>query len=243
MSLDDGKHLMLDLGHGQGIHFMASEGEPRVTYQLSSVDADALLKQIEQATHRSDVTVASLHVHTGANGRINDQSVPEFLEVVAHKCINAGADVVMCHGPHVLRGIEIFNDAPIFYSLGDFAMQHQTIEEFPAEMYTIHDTDPDTMPGTFVKMLEEDSGFPATMAPKSKLGKSILPLCTFDDGLTVKLYPLDLGKDKPVYQRGSPQLADKELAINILDDLERLSTMYGTSIERSDGIGTIRITG
>ena len=34
--------------------------------------------------------------------------------------IEAGADVVTGHGPHVLRGIEIHRDKPILYSLGNF---------------------------------------------------------------------------------------------------------------------------
>lgn len=39
----------------------------------------------------------------------------------AHKAIDAGADVVFGSGPHVLRGIEKYNDTLIAYSLGNFA--------------------------------------------------------------------------------------------------------------------------
>jgi len=35
--------------------------------------------------------------------------------------IDAGADAVVGHGPHVLRGVEFYRDKPIFYSLGNFA--------------------------------------------------------------------------------------------------------------------------
>ncbi len=34
--------------------------------------------------------------------------------------IDAGADVVVGHGPHVLRGIEFYGGKPIVYSLGNF---------------------------------------------------------------------------------------------------------------------------
>jgi hypothetical protein len=34
--------------------------------------------------------------------------------------IEAGADAVVGHGPHVLRGIEFYRDRPIVYSLGNF---------------------------------------------------------------------------------------------------------------------------
>jgi hypothetical protein len=34
--------------------------------------------------------------------------------------IDAGADAVIGHGPHVLRGIEFYRERPIAYSLGNF---------------------------------------------------------------------------------------------------------------------------
>jgi hypothetical protein len=39
------------------------------------------------------------------------------------------------HGPHVLRGIEIFKGKPVFYSLGDFIFQNETLLRLPAENY------------------------------------------------------------------------------------------------------------
>jgi hypothetical protein len=39
----------------------------------------------------------------------------------AHTVIDAGADLVIGHGPHVLRPIELYRDRLIAYSLGNFA--------------------------------------------------------------------------------------------------------------------------
>jgi poly-gamma-glutamate capsule biosynthesis protein CapA/YwtB (metallophosphatase superfamily) len=39
----------------------------------------------------------------------------------AHAVIDAGADIVLGHGPHVPRAMEIYNDRLIAYSLGNFA--------------------------------------------------------------------------------------------------------------------------
>ena len=48
-----------------------------------------------------------------------DSAVPaDFLPLLFHKAIDAGADVVIRHGPHELNGIEIYKGKPIFYSLG-----------------------------------------------------------------------------------------------------------------------------
>ena len=38
----------------------------------------------------------------------------------SHQLIDAGADVIFGHGPHVLRAIEIYNERFIAYSLGNF---------------------------------------------------------------------------------------------------------------------------
>jgi len=43
------------------------------------------------------------------------------LRKFTHTVIDAGADLVIGHGPHVLRGMEIYNDRLIAYSLGNFA--------------------------------------------------------------------------------------------------------------------------
>jgi poly-gamma-glutamate capsule biosynthesis protein CapA/YwtB (metallophosphatase superfamily) len=43
----------------------------------------------------------------------------------AHLAIDAGADVVLGHGPHVTRGVEIYNGKFIAYSMGNFATYSQ----------------------------------------------------------------------------------------------------------------------
>jgi poly-gamma-glutamate capsule biosynthesis protein CapA/YwtB (metallophosphatase superfamily) len=39
---------------------------------------------------------------------------------LAHFCVDHGADVVYGHGPHVVRGIEVYKNRFIAYSLGNF---------------------------------------------------------------------------------------------------------------------------
>ena len=43
------------------------------------------------------------------------------------------------HGAHVLRGIEVYDGAPIFYSLGDFVMENETVTRLPTELYDRYD--------------------------------------------------------------------------------------------------------
>jgi poly-gamma-glutamate synthesis protein (capsule biosynthesis protein) len=40
---------------------------------------------------------------------------------MAHAAIDAGADLILQHHAHMLRGIEVYSDKVIFYGLGNFA--------------------------------------------------------------------------------------------------------------------------
>lgn len=42
--------------------------------------------------------------------------------------IDAGAGIVVGHGPHVLRGIEVYKGRPIFYSLANFIVENDLVE-------------------------------------------------------------------------------------------------------------------
>ncbi|MBC7900424.1 MAG: CapA family protein [Saprospiraceae bacterium] len=81
------------------------------------------------ADKKADIMVVSFH--GGAEG-IAAQNVPKMTEMYfgekrgnlplfAHTVIDAGADLVLGHGPHVLRGLEIYKKRLIAYSLGNFA--------------------------------------------------------------------------------------------------------------------------
>ncbi|HLA96030.1 MAG TPA: CapA family protein, partial [Pyrinomonadaceae bacterium] len=81
------------------------------------------------ADKTADIVVVSFH--GGAEG-IAAQNVPNQTELYfgekrgnlplfARTVIDAGADLVLGHGPHVLRGMEIYKDRLIAYSLGNFA--------------------------------------------------------------------------------------------------------------------------
>jgi poly-gamma-glutamate synthesis protein (capsule biosynthesis protein) len=48
---------------------------------------------------------------------------------MAHKLIDAGADVIIGHHPHVIQGIEVYQGKPIFYSLGNFVFDQYFSED------------------------------------------------------------------------------------------------------------------
>ncbi len=82
-----------------------------------------------EAGKKADIVVVSFH--GGAEGT-GAQNVPNRTEMFAGEArgnlplfsrtvIDAGADLVLGHGPHVMRGMEIYKDRLIAYSLGNFA--------------------------------------------------------------------------------------------------------------------------
>jgi poly-gamma-glutamate capsule biosynthesis protein CapA/YwtB (metallophosphatase superfamily) len=85
---------------------------------------------VRRAVARADLVVAVLHA--GAEGT-DRQHVPHGTEYYlgenrgderrfSHALVTAGADLVLASGPHVLRGLQLFHDTLIAYSLGNFAM-------------------------------------------------------------------------------------------------------------------------
>ncbi len=55
----------------------------------------------------------------------------------ARAVIDAGADAVVGHGPHVLRGVEFHRGKPIFYSLGNFATYRGFNLESPRDLTAV----------------------------------------------------------------------------------------------------------
>ncbi len=108
-------------------------------------DLDAAEETIRQLKQDHQVVIVSFH--GGAEG-VNHQRVTREKELYfeqnrgnvylfAHKMIDAGADVVLGHGPHVLRGVELYKGKFIAYSLGNFATYGQFNLSYPSNLSPI----------------------------------------------------------------------------------------------------------
>ena len=71
--------------------------------------------QIKEAAEKVDVLI--LQVHAGVE--LLDVPIPEW-RTRYKQLLDAGADAVVAHHPHVLQGMEYHENKPIFYSLGNF---------------------------------------------------------------------------------------------------------------------------
>jgi poly-gamma-glutamate synthesis protein (capsule biosynthesis protein) len=253
---DDAGFSLLNVGGETHLSFEVGE-EYGVRRRLKEADRRAVLDQVRAASRQADRVVASVHAHEGREGRFNDRSVPEFLQSFARDCVDAGADAFLGHGPHLLRGIEVYEGAPIFYSLGDFAMQNETVGRLPADIYERYDLDPyaaepvDLYDARVYREPDEDGNEGgnegAATTSRERIGfladdgfwESVVSVCRFKEGIAaVELHPLDLGADRSRPGRGWPHAATGEHAERILDELSDLSAPYGTEIgieERESG--------
>jgi hypothetical protein len=89
---------------------------PKVLTFPYQEDLDAMLEDIR--TVKAQCDILSVSCHWGLHGVTG--ALAMYQPEVAHKAIDAGADVIVGTHPHRLKGIEIYKGAPIFYSLGNF---------------------------------------------------------------------------------------------------------------------------
>jgi len=68
------------------------------------------------AALRSQVDVVVVSCHWGLG-----REVLAYMTEIAHAAIDAGADVVIGHGPHHFLPVEVYRGKPIFYGLGSFS--------------------------------------------------------------------------------------------------------------------------
>ena len=105
--------------------FCAFAPNSNVVPLLDLPNAARIIKQLKQ---QADVVIVSFH--GGAEGALMEH-VPFKNEsfhsekrgdvhAFAHNAIDAGADVVLGHGPHVTRAAEVYKKRFIAYSLGNF---------------------------------------------------------------------------------------------------------------------------
>jgi poly-gamma-glutamate synthesis protein (capsule biosynthesis protein) len=199
----------------------------RVRTTPNGKDIAAMVRWIEEARGLADLVLVSLHAHE----QLGPKEVPaEFIGAFAREMIDAGADLVVGHGPHLLRGMELYKGKPIFYSLGNFLGQNELVARIPADGYDRFRAEPDLKPGqVYQKRTQADkAGFPADR----RYWEAVVPVLTYDgrDLRGIELTPISLGWKEARHRRGRPRLAEGEEAGSILARFAELSRPFGTEL-------------
>lgn len=90
----------------------------RIRTEPHADDLAMLVEDVRALRRNSDVAILAFHSGVIRLPRI----VSDYQVTVAHAAIDAGADLVVCHAPHIPKAIEVYKGKTIFYSLGVFSM-------------------------------------------------------------------------------------------------------------------------
>lgn len=230
---EDPATQLMFLGH----KFVLGE-ECKISSEPNKRDLEDNLKWIRDARRMADWVLVSFHCHE--NGGTRDDP-PEFLKAVARACIEEGADAFLGHGPHVTRGVEIYCGKPIFYSLGNFIFQNETVRWQPSFNYDLVGLNYNSTPADFfdARSANDTRGFPS----ESIYWESVVARCKYKNKMLteVTLHPIDIGYGRSRAQRGRPLIADGDLSHKALNRMQRLSKDFGTSVVVSNNVGVISI--
>ncbi len=82
-------------------------------------DVAAMGRDVAEAREQADFVAVSIHwgIHFVA------AEIADYQREIAYAAIDAGAGAVLGHHPHILKGVEMRRGRPIFYSLGNFAIE------------------------------------------------------------------------------------------------------------------------
>jgi poly-gamma-glutamate synthesis protein (capsule biosynthesis protein) len=210
--------------------------KPGTSTEPNKQDVDEIARVVKSASALADIVIVSLHCHeSGAN-----RSVPaDFIPVFAKAVIDAGADVFVGHGPHVLRGIEIYKGKPIFYSLANFIFQNETVLRMPQDSYEQYSLDDAAQPADYLdaRYDKDRRSFPADR----EYWDSVAVVTKWDRGTFVEaqLHPITLGFQTSRAERGRPKLASGADAARILEMMTTRSKAYGAVVTVRNGVGPL----
>lgn len=204
-------------------------------------DLERIGRSIGEAARQADVVVVSCHSHQRKG---DDLHMPaDFQREFAHFCIDAGAHVYHGHGPHVLRGVELYRDRLILHGLGDFFYQCELLDRAPQEYYDRF--------GRLESGACPADGYDYRIARGGVLGelnpayyRSVIAGFSLENGSlrSVELTPVSLQFDAQRAQKGTPQIACGKVAEVILAEVQTLSAPFGVQIRRAGDTAHLMLT-
>lgn len=102
--------------------YTAYEYQPGTPARILTVpdeaDVKEMIKDIKAVREQVDYVICSMHFGVHWMPRY----IAQYQIDVAHAAIDAGCDIILGHHAHLLKGIEVYKNKPIIYSLANFAM-------------------------------------------------------------------------------------------------------------------------
>ena len=219
-----------------GGHFVAAD-RPGVRTEPLAEDVEAIAAVVRNASRLADRVMVTIHAHEGAPG---DRTRPaEFLVSFAHAMIDAGADIFVGHGPHIVRGIEIYKGKPILYSVGNFIFENDLVDEQPADAYDDLHLGPLAGVADFddARSDHDRKSFPGDR----DMWRSVIATVRWRGRAVedITLHPINLGFGRSRIDRGRPVIASGDLAREVIDEVAERSKPFGTQVTAENGLGHV----
>lgn len=195
-------------------------------------DVKAMEDAIIVAKRNADIVIVAFHFHWAswsmADGIPN--KVPPHQTPVIHRAIDAGADIIIGAGPHVLRGIEIYKGKPIFYSIGNFVYHWKTPGKIPPIIWERSDETSSGVIGSDPSLRGIDV---------REVCDSVLVRFTIRDKKIHRIELIPVITDDRGPHMGDPRLVNDKRGKEIIDYLQKLSKAYGTKILYKEWYGVV----
>jgi poly-gamma-glutamate synthesis protein (capsule biosynthesis protein) len=197
-----------------------------VDFRVEARDEQEVVEHIRAARAAAEVVVVSLHSHEPYNA---SDAPAEFARRFARLAIEAGAALVVGHGPHRMRGVEVYRDGVILYSLGNFLYQpvpdFRAADEFDAGRDLFSAALGGRPPGG-----SNPAGMPADPAWR----EGLVALASFEDGRLsrLRIQPITLASDK-LGRAGLPRTPGDGAGPG---RLEELSKAWDTRFRQEEGL-------
>jgi len=205
--------------------------------RIHQSDLERNVQSVAEARRMADWVIFSIHAHEGG---VQEDEPADHIRTLAHAVVDAGADVVVGHGPHRDRGIEIYRQKPIFYALGNFIMHNDTVERMPHDSLVLYGLGHEHVAADLFDARSRTRHAEEAPGPG---GWSGVPLVTFVHGevQSIRIHPIELGWSAREHraQFGRPMLASGELARAALERFKRLSAALGTEVAIDSETGLI----
>jgi poly-gamma-glutamate capsule biosynthesis protein CapA/YwtB (metallophosphatase superfamily) len=206
--------------------------------RLHEGDLARNLESVAEARRMADWVIYSIHNHEGGDDVVEPSA---HVQRLAHEVIDAGADVVIGHGPHRDRGIEIYSGRPILYSLGNFIMQNDSVERLPADAMALWGLPADAPAADLFDARESGRSSSSHVGPGAV---SAIVVVRFEHGslAQIELVPIEVGADAPRPQAGRPMLSTGATAIETIKRFQEMSEPFGTQLEIEADRGLVKLS-
>ena len=230
-SVKMGIHTLDHKIHRLGItQFVEAEKAEKKTY-CNKEDVERILKEVQKAQKNgADYIIMNAHSHD-IKGATDDTPDDYFVEF-AHRCIDEGVTMFIGTGTHQLKGIEVYKNRPIFYSLGDFIFADEYLKYWSSDFTEKFGIQYDISSEELWNFRSRNK---TTGLEFDEMNyNSIIPIVELFEGKINRLYlyPIELGFDeKNGKSKGYPYLAEDDKKIKITERIKELSKVYGTRFE------------